>query len=1430
MSSISLNVNDPVYGSDNYYEKTKSSTGKPAPGKPTHSTHQAHANDDDKSQNHIGLGNKRIPCTLCKTMGHRLFQCKDFLTMNVDQRLEFVAKNKLCFNCFHPSHRSGNCRLQSFCKVSGCKYKHSSLLHRYPQSEDTEPKTPEVRSALGGTQVSVCVPMVKVIVNNTYHTWALLDTGSTSSFIFDGLAKRLNLSGKPYSYTLNTLTCRKEINTELINVEISGSEKGNPFKLEDLILTRGIPAQRPSIKIDRVKYEHLREIPLPDELPRAEAEILLGMDHIDLIKPIEVRCGFDKGSPSAILTPLGWSICGPVSDRDVAQFVTMSNCVAIEPKLERLWEIERDGDILKAPSVEDRQVIELWDDETNFVNGHYVVPIPWREGRPCFPSSKLMCEKRLNYLNDKIAQKGLRPKYSENIEKMLVEGYAEPVPEAEIQLRDDSVWYIPHHPVLNVNKPGKVRVVFDCAARVGGVSLNNQCYSGPDLTNRLFDVLLGFRQYEHALTADVEAMYLQVRIPEYDRNSLRFLWDVNESETRRVEYRMTSHLFGAVFCAASSTYALRKAIDQFAFNDEVKRTVHRSMYVDDLLKSFKTEQEAVEIGLGCKTALKKGGFNLTKFSSNSDKVLDQIPDKEKASPSKLMTEQPESRALGIKWDINSDSFYYSSSLSNPKGVITKRIVLSQLASVYDPLGLVAPIIHKGKIIFQKATSLKMGWDATLPPNLQDEWKLWLDNLAYLPNLRFTRCICPNEFVDGVAELHHFSDASNSGYGACSYLRIINSVGKISVTLLTSKSRLAPLNHVTIPRLELCAAVLSAKLDTAIKATLDISIVSTTFWTDSNIVLAYINNTTRRFKVFVGNRISTIREASEPSQWRHVPSKNNAADILSRGCNAECLPHTWVLGPSFLHRHKSEWTTSAPDICEILKDDAEIKNNAEPYASENTNENNPLDRLIDHYSSLSRLKKAVCVLVKFKTYLKNRDMFSRRIACADLNHAESLLMQHVQAKAYSAEINALRQGKCVKCSSPLRKLNPVIDQNGILVVGGRLKNSNLSHRQKHPIILPYKNKLSKLIILEVHCQTHLGVEWVLGEIRLRYWIIKARNLVKAIKHACVTCKKLYANTQSQKLGDLLAEQTDRGKPPFTYTGVDLFGPFYVKIGRCEVKRYGCVFTCLTMRAIHLEVLVSLETDAFLNGLFRFISRRCIPSKIFSDNGTNLVGANTELRKSLKELSRTKIVEEARAKNIEWIFNPPLASHRGGAWERMIRTVRRIMCALLGRKERLTDDILSTVFCRVENIVNSRPITKSSDDPNDDVALTPNHLLLCQGNPSVNWGVFSSGDMYVKKWRFVQSITDRFWDRWCKEYLTLLHARQKWQQPVKNLKPGDLVLVQDVNVPRGLWPLGLVTEIRMGRDNLVRSVRIKTKLNELTRPVTKLVLLEDKYIWD
>ena len=287
---------------------------------------------------------------------------------------------------------------------------------------------------------------------------------------------------------------------------------------------------------------------------------------------------------------------------------------------------------------------------------------------------------------------------------------------------------------------------------------------------------------------------------------------------------------------------------------------------------------------------------------------------------------------------------------------------------------------------------------------------------------------------------------------------------------------------------------------------------------------------------------------------------------------------------------------------------------------------------------------------------------------------------------------------------------------------------------------------------------------------------------------------------------------------------MFGIFYAKVGRSEVKRYGCLYTCFSTRAIQIEVLNNLETDTFINGFVRFVSRRGYPQKVWSDNGTNLVGARSELSKSLRNLDREKVVRVARRMEIDWRFNPPLASHHGGVWERMIRTVRRVTLAVLNSNTRLTDEILHTVFCEIECIVNSRSITKCSDDVQDVAALTPNHLLLVRDNQSVPWGVFCDGDTYRKHWRHVQHLATLFWRRWIKEYLPELQRRQKLVKDEPNLTVGDLVLLLDENSPRGSWPLGLVNEISVGRDGLVRSVRVKTATTEFVRPIPKLVVLE------
>jgi hypothetical protein len=314
-----------------------------------------------------------------------------------------------------------------------------------------------------------------------------------------------------------------------------------------------------------------------------------------------------------------------------------------------------------------------------------------------------------------------------------------------------------------------------------------------------------------------------------------------------------------------------------------------------------------------------------------------------------------------------------------------------------------------------------------------------------------------------------------------------------------------------------------------------------------------------------------------------------------------------------------------------------------------------------------------------------------------------------------------------------------------------------------------------------------------------------------------------------MGDLPADRVTPGDPAFTYTAVDYFGPFLVKRGRGREKRYGCLFTCLAIRAVHVEIAHSLEADAFINCLHRFIARRGRPKRLRSDNGTNFVGAERELREEIRKWNTKTIQGVMNEEEIEWIFSVPGASHMGGSWERQIRSVRKVLSGLT-KEQVLTDESLSTLMCMAEAIVNNRPITTVSSDPNDLDPLTPNHLLLLRP-VSILPGLFSKSDLYSrKKWRQIQYLSDLFWARWVKEYLPQLQTRSKWNQEQRNLSVGDIVLIVDITLPRNKWSLGRVIEVFKGRDGRVRSVKLKTKRAELVRPVAKLCLLESVQVQD
>ena len=305
-----------------------------------------------------------------------------------------------------------------------------------------------------------------------------------------------------------------------------------------------------------------------------------------------------------------------------------------------------------------------------------------------------------------------------------------------------------------------------------------------------------------------------------------------------------------------------------------------------------------------------------------------------------------------------------------------------------------------------------------------------------------------------------------------------------------------------------------------------------------------------------------------------------------------------------------------------------------------------------------------------------------------------------------------------------------------------------------------------------------------------------------------------------MADLPEERTSTTDPPYTFVGVDYFGPMNVKFRRGSTKRYGCIFTCLVTRAVHIEVSHSMDSDAFLMALHRFMARRGKPQKLFSDNGTNFVAANKELADEIKKVNSKKVQDELLLEAIKWHFNLPNAPHMGGVWERLIRSVKDLLRQLV-QDRLLTDEELLSFLCEVEKIMNDRPLTRMGNDPRDATPLTPNHLLLLRGN---SCQPTTEANHVRRRWQVIQDIANKFFERFVSEYLPKLQIRHKWCDVKESLRVNDVVLVADEDTPRGQWPLALVEELEHSSDGLVRAAKVRCKNTLKRRPVNKLVFLE------
>ena len=499
-------------------------------------------------------------------------------------------------------------------------------------------------------------------------------------------------------------------------------------------------------------------------------------------------------------------------------------------------------------------------------------------------------------------------------------------------------------------------------------------------------------------------------------------------------------------------------------------------------------------------------------------------------------------------------------------------------------------------------------------------------------------------------------------------------------------------------------------------------------------------------------------------------------------------------------------------------------------------------LFESTSSWYRLRLRVAYFLRLKDGLHDHQWKTGLTTVVGLRRAENEVWRYMQLVEFGFEYSTLVKGQPLPRKNFLTKLSPFIDNFGLMRAKGRLSHANISEDAKYPIILRAGSHPVTLLVRSIHKEAgHLGREFILSRLSSNYYIIGASKLIKKLLQNCLICRKQNSKPSQQIMADLPPERLIEGSPPFTHSGTDYFGPLYVSRGRGRTreKRYGVLFTCLSTRAIHIELASSLDTDAFLNALRRFTARRGIVKMLCSDNATNYTSSNKELRNSIAEWNKDQINDWCKQQNIEWKFIPPNAPHYGGVWEREVRSIKKILESLLNEtsnKTKVTDEILSTLLCEVEDILNHRPLTPVTTDIDDDEPLTPNHLLKLQTTVKLPPGKFQDHDLHHRKrWRIVQHLADVFWRRWRKQYVPQLIARQKWTSVQPSHEVGDLVLVVDQLLPRNMWCLGRIESVKNGRDGLVRSAQVRvsrySSANKfhigskvLDRPISKLILLK------
>ncbi|XP_051176505.1 uncharacterized protein LOC127291418 [Leptopilina boulardi] len=829
----------------------------------------------------------------------------------------------------------------------------------------------------------------------------------------------------------------------------------------------------------------------------------------------------------------------------------------------------------------------------------------------------------------------------------------------------------------------------------------------------------------------------------------------------------------------------------------------------------------------------QANFHMHTWVSNNKEVVKTLPSNDTTNMKNIKldlstsTHSKYEKALGLRWETTTDMLKFnvniqtvSPKLLEGKIIPTKREFLKVIMSIYDPLGFISPVTIKSKIILQDVWASGVKWDEKIQEAEFKAWKIWLNELLQVAKCSIPRCYTSKYGMKKVTELHIFCDASIKAYSAVAYWKFQFEDGTIETNIIISKSRVAPLKPISVPRLELQAALLGSRLARSIEAEHTIKADRRVFWSDSRTVLAWIKTNPKIYHTFVAHRLGEICELTNIAEWRWIPTNLNPADHATRSTSPRIDTNTeWFTGPALL---KSENIT-LPNEDHFIDEDhlGEIEKERKS-AVVLTCHAQPSIPEANRFSSWKRLLgSTACTLLAIEKWKRKRNT---QLTVNHYTRAETSLFKEVQRQSFQKEISAIRKRNQVEKNSSIKSLMPKLDSDGLIRVCGRIPSNSRLEIENEPIILDGNHQITRLLIKEYHIRMkHGNNNTVINELRQRFWITKLRATLKSIVTKCVFCKLRREKPKTPLMGNLPEARLAYHLRPFTHCGVDYFGPMWVAVGRRREKRWGALFTCMTTRAIHLEIVHTLTSDSTLLALRRLIARRGQPRIMYSDNGTNFRGLDNELRAKLKTLDTEIQTKFAIENNIQWRFIPPDTPHMGGAWERMIRSVK-VSLSIILREQAPREEVLLTLFAEIEQCVNSRPLTHVSLNPKDEEALTPNHFLIgTSSSQTLNSRFDMLAECNWSQWRKAQNFADAFWKRWLREYLPTLLPRQKWTTESNPLEIGDVVLIANTQEPRNSWPKGVIEKVYPGTDDRIRAVTVRTTKGTFIRSSNKLIRL-------